>query len=46
LQAAGGALSWCCPFTKVIKKRSIIFGEGVKIFILKTVETGFRSGIR
>jgi len=46
LQAAGCALSWCYPIKNVIKKRSIFFdAEGVKTFILKTVETGFSSEI-
>jgi len=46
LQAAGCALSWCYPIQNVIKKRSIFFdAEGVKTFILKTVETGFSSEI-
>jgi len=35
LQAAVCALSWCYPFKNVMKKRSIFFDEGVKVFIWK-----------
>jgi len=46
LQAGGCDLSWCYPIKNFIRKGSILFDEkGVKVFILKTVETGFWSGI-
>jgi len=38
LQAAGCALSWCYPIENVVKKRSIFFDEGVKVFMLNLLK--------